>query len=353
MNIRENVAIKDLTTMRLGGEARFVIEITEHSDVKAAYDFANEKNLSTWIMGEGANTIGKDDGFDGVILINRMRGVEIIEQDEKRVVLKGMGGENWDDFVAMSVGEKPVTDGTILPNKYTGIEALSKIPGTLGAAPVQNIGAYGQEISQVIVNVEAYDTKTKEFVIIKKPEMKMKYRESIFNTGEDKGRYFIVSVTVELRAGEVKQPFYNSLQAYIDEHDETDFSPANIRKMVSAIRAYKLPDPKEEASAGSFFKNVTLKTDAEIAEAESKNYPVYHKHDGSTIINSGWLIEKAGLKGKEFYGMKISDKAALILINKSAKSYADLKEARAKIVKIVKDKFGYELQQEPVEIPTK
>ena len=268
------------------------------------------------------------------------------------MVIKGFGGENWDDFVAFSVGEKPATNGEKLDNTYTGIEALSKIPGTLGAAPVQNIGAYGQEISQVIENVEAYDTKTRKFVKLEKPEMQMKYRQTIFNAGEDAGRYFIVSVTMKLQKGKVKQPFYNSLQAYIDEHSETDFSPANIRKMVSAIRAYKLPDPKDEASSGSFFKNVTLGSEKEIAEAKSKNFPVYHKSDGSTIINSGWLLEEAGLKGKELHGMKISDKAALILINKSAKSYADLAKARAKVRNIIKEKFGYELEQEPVEIPT-
>ena len=338
--------------MRLGGKARFVIEIENREDIEKAYAFAAEKNLPTWIMGEGANTLGRDEGFDGVILLNRLKGTEIVSQNENEVVIKGFGGENWDDFVAFSVGEKPATNGEKLDNTYTGIEALSKIPGTLGAAPVQNIGAYGQEISQVIENVEAYDTKTRKFVKLEKPEMQMKYRQTIFNAGEDAGRYFIVSVTMKLQKGKVKQPFYNSLQAYIDEHSETDFSPANIRKMVSAIRAYKLPDPKDEASSGSFFKNVTLGSEKEIAEAKSKNFPVYHKSDGSTIINSGWLLEEAGLKGKELHGMKISDKAALILINKSAKSYADLAKARAKVRNIIKEKFGYELEQEPVEIPT-
>ncbi len=339
--------------MRLGGVARYVLEITEKGDIEKAYEFAAEKGLPTWIMGEGANTIGQDAGFNGVILLNRLKGIEILEKTEDSVTIKGFGGENWDEFVAFSVGEKAATNGDKLENKYTGIEALSKIPGTLGAAPVQNIGAYGQEISQVIDSVEAYDTKAKKFVTIKKPEMKMKYRESIFNTGADKGRYLIVSVTLKLQKGQIKQPFYNSMQSYIDEHKETDFSPKNIRKIVSAIRAYKLPDPKDEASSGSFFKNVTLKNDAEIAAAESKNYPVYKKHDGSTIINSGWLLEDAGLKGQEFHGMKISDKAALILINKCAKNYADLAKARAKIIDTIKEKYGYTLEQEPVEIPVK
>lgn len=361
--------------MRLGGPARYVIEAESPADVKAAYAFAEEKNLPTWIMGDGANTIGKDEGFNGVIIINKVKGIEILHQTKEEITIKGMGGEIWDDFVAFSVGETPVSANTKAPananpetptnanqenttktnpennTQYTGIEALSKIPGTLGAAPVQNIGAYGQEISQVIDNVEAYDTKTHTIKTIKKSAMQMSYRQTIFNSGQDAGRYFIISVTITLKKGQLKPPFYNSLQHYIDEHKETDLSPQNIRKMVSGIRNQKLPDPQEIPSAGSFFKNVTLKTKQAIADAASKNYPIYKKPDGSTIINSGWLIESAGLKGQEFYGMQVSDKAALILINKSAKSYADLAKARTKIQQIIQEKFGYTLEQEPVEIP--
>lgn len=367
MKIRENVPISELTTMRLGGPARYVIEVESPADVKAAYAFAEEKNLPTWIMGEGANTIGKDKGFNGVIIINKIKGIEILHQTKEEITIKGMGGEIWDDFVAFSVGETPVSANTKAPastnktpantnakankEQYTGIEALSKIPGTLGAAPVQNIGAYGQEISQVIDSVEAYDTKTHTIKTISKSAMQMSYRQTIFNSGKDAGRYFIISVTITLKKGQLKPPFYNSLQHYIDEHKETDLSPQNIRKMVSDIRSQKLPDPQEIPSAGSFFKNVTLKTKQAIADAESKNYPTYKKPDGSTIINSGWLIESAGLKGQEFYGMQVSDKAALILINKSAKSYADLAKARAQIQQIIQEKFGYTLEQEPVEIP--
>jgi UDP-N-acetylmuramate dehydrogenase len=147
----------------------------------------------------------------------------------------------------------------------------------------------------------------------------------------------------------MERPFYNSLERYIEANNETDFSPKSIRRMVSAIRADKLPDPKERASAGSFFKNVYL-SDEESAEAEAKGLPVYHGKDGNKI-NSGWLIEHAGLSGKTLYGMTVNDKAALVLINDSAKSYSDLAAARAEIVKTVKEKYGYEIQQEPVEIP--
>lgn len=337
MKILENVPISTLTTMRLGGGAKFVVEIENIEDIKSAYDFAHEKNLPIFILGGGANTIGRDEGFDGVILINKMRGVEVLSEDEHALIIKGMGGEIWDDFVDYAC-EKG----------YSGIEAMSVIPGTLGAAPVQNIGAYGQEISQVIESVEAYDSLSQEVVTIPKSEMEMEYRKSIFNSGKDAGRYFIISVTVKLSRDGLKPPFYTSLQKYIDEHNETDFSPKNIRKMVTAVRAGKLPDPNVEASAGSFFKNVYL-SDEEAAEAK-KNGIVVWRENGNNIVNSGWLIEEAGLKGKTFHGMRVSDKASLVLINDAAKSYANLAAAREEISKIVEEKFGYKLEQEPVEI---
>lgn len=351
MKIRENVPISTLTTMRLGGVARFVLEVETPEDVRTAYNFAKERGLPVWVMGGGANTIGRDDGFDGVIILNKIKGIFVRLGDknfpieglaetefDEEITLTGMGGEVWDDVVDFACR-----------HDYTGIEALSKIPGTLGAAPVQNIGAYGQDVSQVIEEVVAFDTKTQKFVTIKKSDMGLEYRKSRFNHGADLGRYFIVSVTMRLKKGQLVQPFYNSLQKYIDEHGETDFSPMNIREMVSAIRGVKLPDPEEIASAGSFFKNVYVdKNGADAAEAQG--IPVWRAEDGRGKINSGWLIEQCGLKGKELYGFRVSDKAALVLINESAHSYADLAKAREEITDSVFGKFGYHLEQEPVEI---
>lgn len=351
MEIRENVPIAELTTMRLGGKARFVIVLEKPEDVKKGFDFAREKGLPIWIMGGGANTIGRDEGFSGVILLNRMKGI-FVHRDGKlvdvrglngedlgeEIVLTGMGGEVWDDFVKFAADRG-----------YTGIEAMSLIPGTLGAAPVQNIGAYGQDIAQVIEEVEVYDTKIGEVVKLKKDEMGMGYRNTRFNSGEDAGRFVIISVTVKLKRGELAPPFYNSLQRYIDEHKETDFSPKNIRRIVSEIRNSKLPDPEKIASAGSFFKNVYVdKTKAD--EVEKAGIPVWRNEDGSGKINSGWLIEACELKGKKLHGMRVSDKAALVLINEEAERYADLDAARAEIRDAVKNKFGFVLEQEPVEI---
>lgn len=368
MKIQENIPISSLTTMRLGGPARYVIDIEQESDIKEAYDFAKSHNLPVFILGGGANTIGHDEGFDGAIIRNALISIEEQpdsidlrpsatngernERSEPRNdgrerarrestesgcnTIKVLGGTVWDDVVAFACDRG-----------LTGIEALSKIPGLASAAPVQNIGAYGQEIADTLVEIRVYDTHDNQIKILSKDELHFSYRHSILNTTEI-GRYFVISITLALEKGEMPRPFYNSIERYIAANNCTDFSPAGIRKIVSTIRADKLPDPKEKASSGSFFKNIYL-TEEEAKLAESKGYPVYHGHDGFKI-NSGWLIEEAGLKGKLLHGMRVSSTAALVLINESAKSYNDLSAARAEIINAVYDKFGYKLEQEPVEI---
>lgn len=354
LKIEENVPIRNLVTMRIGGPARFVITVTSKEEIPEAYQFAKERNLPVCVLGGGANTFAKDEGFDGVIILDRIMGISEVERPEDEspkdgdiAYFKAYGGEQWDDLVTY-VSERG----------YSGIEAMAGIPGTAGAAPVQNIGAYGQEVTQVIVSVDAYDTKTGEFVVIPASEMKMSYRKSIFNSGENVGRYFIYATTVCVKKGQLNPPFYRSLQAYVDEHHETDFSPLNIARMVKAVRNSKLPDPEKIASAGSFFKNVYL-TDEEADEAEARGIQVWRnaKEVGpdspekrTNLVNSGWLLEEAGLKGKVFHGMKVSEKAALILINENAKTYADLAAARDEIADIVFKKFGFRIEQEPDEI---
>ena len=334
MKILENVELKNLTTMRLGGPTRYLIEIEESAEVENAHNFAVERNLPIAILGGGANTIAKDQGFDGVIIKNVMTGIENEKLSPSCITI--MGGTVWDDAVAYAC-----------ERGLTGIEALSKIPGLAGAAPVQNIGAYGQDISNTFVSAEVYDFETNNFRTLSKVDFGFAYRKSILNTTE-KGRYFVISITLKLAEGEMKRPFYNSLEKYLSDHNITDCSPQKIREVVSKIRTDKLPDPEQIASAGSFFKNIYL-SDEEAARAEKNNIPVYRGHDGNKI-NSGWLIEACGLKGQLMHGIRVSNEAALVLINESAQSYADLAMARAEIVAAVKQKFGYTLEQEPVEL---
>jgi len=334
MKILENVLISSLTTMRLGGAARYVIQVEKMEDIPAAYAFAEEKNLPVFVLGGGANTIGRDEGFRGVIIIDKLTGVEI---DALNGVATALGGTKWDDFVEQ-----------VCEVGLSGVEALSKIPGTVGAAPVQNIGAYGQDVSQTIREVLVYDTKEKTFLNLQNSECVFSYRKSIFNSGMV-GRYFIAQVTFDLKKNKMQPPFYRSLQNYLDENEISDYSPMNIRQAVSTIRANKLPDPEKIASSGSFFKNVFLdKPGADATEANG--IPVYRDENGNGKINSGWLIEQAGLSGKILHGMRVNEKAALVLINESAKTYADLAAARSEIIEIVKSKFGLVLEQEPVEI---
>lgn len=332
MRINENILISSLTTMRLGGPARFVIEIEKPEEIPDAYNFARQNNLPIFILGAGANTLGHDEGFPGAIIINRIRGI-----GEENGKIKAMGGESWDTVVEYAC-----------ERGLSGIEALSKIPGLACSAPVQNIGAYGQEIADTLVEIDVFDSVTNTFKTLKKSDLNFSYRKSILNTTE-KGRYFVISLTLELSKNEtMTRPFYNSIEKYITDNNLTDFSPKSIREIVSRIRADKLPDPKTTPSAGSFFKNIYLTND-EADIAEHKGYPVYRGKDGNKI-NSGWLIEQAGFAGKLLHGIRVNEKATLVLINESAKSYEDLSKARAEIVGKVYDKFGFWLEQEPVEL---
>ncbi len=335
MIIQENVPLSTITTMRLGGPADYVVDVESVDEALEAIEFAEEKNLPIYFLGTGANSLGLDEGFRGVIIRNHIKGFEILSETGNEIIVKAGGGEIWDDFVEY------VTD-----KGYSGIEAMSKIPGTVGAAPVQNIGAYGQDVSNTLESVEAFDTLLDEYVEIPAKDCDFSYRHSIFNSGDTSGRYFILTCTFRLKKGKLTPPFYNSLQAYLDEHGITDYSPKNIRQAVSEIRAGKLPDPAAIASAGSFFKNFIL-TDAEADEAEKKGIPVYRSATENKV-NTGWLLENAGLKGKSFHGFKVSDKAALILINESGESYADLEQAEEEIAKIVYDKYGFKIEPEPV-----
>ena len=363
MLISENVPIKNLVTMRIGGPAKYVIEIKSKDEIPEAYQFAAEKNLPVTILGNGANTFATDEGYQGVILLDRILGISQLSEKEIEAAygaevrteaekegygyFRANGGEIWDSLVNFTAALG-----------YSGIEAMAGIPGTAGASPVQNIGAYGQEVTQVIVSADVYDLKEKTFKTILAEDMQMSYRKSIFNSGESVGRYFIYSIVIRLKKGQLNPPFYRSLQAYVDEHQETDFSPTNIARMVREVRNSKLPDPEKIASAGSFFKNIYL-TDEEADEAEARGIEVWRnaKEVGpdspekrTNLVNSGWLLEHAGLKGQVFHGMKVSEKAALILINESAETYADLAAARAEVAKIVFDKFGLKIEQEPDEI---
>jgi UDP-N-acetylmuramate dehydrogenase len=339
MDIHTNIPLKNYTTMRLGGNARFMTDVRTPDEVASVCQNAVKQNLPIFILGGGSNIIVKDAGFQGIIVRNRIPGFEIIADDSMGTTIKIGAGENWDEVVKRTVDMN-----------LSGIEAMSAIPGTAGAAPVQNVGAYGQEVAETLVSLEAYDIQENRFVALQNSDCGFSYRHSIFR-GSASGRYAILSITLKLYKAAPQPPFYKAIQEYFDAHDITLFTPQTIRDAVIAIRTEKLPDPSITPNTGSFFKNAIIE-DWQLNDLR-KDYPdipTYDMPDGRFKIPTGWLIEQTGLKGQVLHGMKIHDKNALVLINDSAKNYADLASAREEIVGAVRDKFHIMIEQEPLEI---
>lgn len=339
MDVRTAINLKPYTTMRLGGDARFMAVATTPEEVRSLYATAKQQNLPVFVLGGGSNMLVRDEGFDGIVLLNRLKGFEIVNQTGVTTTVRVAAGEIWDEVVARTV-----------QMGLSGIEALSAIPGTAGAAPVQNIGAYGQEVADTIIAVEAYDATTDQFVTLSSDECQFAYRHSIFR-GEGAGRYCITAITLELYRAMPKPPFYSALERYFDEHHITQFTPQVVRDAVMAIRSEKLPDPAVKPNAGSFFKNAVI--DRWQAEELLREYPTMPHYDmpGNRVkIPSGWLIEQAGMKGRVLHGMRVHDKNALVLINESASGYADLAAARQEIIQAVYDMFHIQIEQEPLEM---
>jgi UDP-N-acetylmuramate dehydrogenase len=339
MDIHTNIPLKNYTTMRLGGNARFMTEVHTADDVAVVCKNAHAQNLPIFILGGGSNVIVRDEGFQGIIIRNRIPGFEVIADDSMGTTIKIGAGENWDEVV------KRVVDMNL-----SGIEAMSAIPGTAGAAPVQNVGAYGQEIAETLVSVEAYDIQTNQFMLLSNADCGFSYRHSIFR-GTEAGRYVITSITLKLYKAAPQPPFYKAIQDYFESHGITIFTPQAIRDAVTVIRSDKLPDPALTPNTGSFFKNAIVE-DWQLDELrkEYPDIPTYDMSDGRYKVPTGWLIEQTGLKGKTIHGMRIHDKNALVLINESAKSYADLAAARDEIIGAVRDQFHIMIKQEPLEI---
>ncbi len=339
MDIHTDIPLKNYTTMRLGGNARFMVDVHTPNDVATICKRAQEQNLPIFVLGGGSNTLVHDEGFAGIVVHNRIPGFHILSQTPQDATLKIGAGEVWDDVVRRTV-----------EMGLSGIEALSAIPGTAGAAPVQNIGAYGQEVAETIFEVEAYDMQTGSVVTLSNEQCQFSYRYSIFR-GDQMGRYVILSVTFKLYRTPPQPPFYKAVQDYLDAHNITIYTPQVIRDAVIAIRTDKLPDPKIMPNTGSFFKNAII-DDWQLNELRQSypDMPSYDMPDGRFKVPTGWLIEQTGLKGKVLHGMKVHDKNALVLINESATSYADLAAARAEIIGAVRDTFRIQIEQEPLEI---
>jgi len=339
MEIHTNIPLKNFTTMKLGGPARFMTEVRSAEEAVAVFRNARAKNLPIFILGGGSNVIASDEGYAGIIIRVRIPGFDIITDDLNSTTIKIGAGENWDEVVKRTVDLN-----------LSGIEAMSMIPGTTGAAPVQNVGAYGQEIADTLVSLEAYDSQTDTMVTLQNAACGFAYRNSIFR-GDQKGRYVITSITVKLSKSQPSPPFYDALQGYFDAHGITFFTQQTIRDAVIAIRTEKLPDPTVTPNTGSFFKNAIVEGwQLDELRQSHPDIKAFDMGDGTFKIPTGWLIEQTGLKGKVLHGMRVHDKNALVLINESAAGYADLALARDEIIGAVRDTFRIQIEQEPLEL---
>lgn len=335
VDIKENINLKLFSTMRLGGIARYFTNASLPGQLPEAIHWAEEHGLPWRLIGGGSNIIFTDEGFDGLIIHNEIKGVSFVDEGDHTLVQAG-AGEIWDHIVRMACEKK-----------LYGMAELSLIPGTVGATPVQNVGAYGREVSEILSAIEAYDSQENTWVTLKPEECGFAYRTSIFNTGQ-KGRYAIASVSYRLPHQPLNTPLYDSLARYIEEYKISDRDPLTLRNAVIAVRETKLPSPDKMPNTGSFFKNPIVEAiEAAPLLGQHPKAPHYHLADGRIKLSAGWLIDRSELKGYENYGMKTYRKNALVVVNNHATKYSELAAFRDEIIKKVQDRFGIILQQEP------
>ncbi|MEX2054421.1 MAG: UDP-N-acetylmuramate dehydrogenase [Candidatus Colwellbacteria bacterium] len=347
LNFQENVSLKDYSTMQVGGAAKYLVCVESRDDLVKAVLFAKEKDIPQRVVGSGSNTLFTDKGYEGLIVVSGIKGIDILEQDDVSVLIKSGAGEVWDDLVSKSVDMG-----------LSGIEATSIVPGTVGAAPVHNVGCYGQEVAETITELTAYDTSKDEFVIIPNNECGFRYRTSRFEQ-EDRGRFIIVDVTFKLKKTPMEPPFYKDVEEYFKEKGIFEYNPASIREAVIAIRTRKLPDPKVIPNNGSFFRNPVISKeqfDKLIEEVPSLNEappgwsqsPRWFLPEGKVKIAAAYLVELAGFSSYEDpeTGMATWPKQNLVLVNKSARNAADVITFKNKIADAVRDKFHIDLEDE-------
>lgn len=333
MKIEENVPLAPLTTLGIGGAARFFVRAETEEDVLSALGFALENSLGVFVLGGGSNVLVSDDGFDGLVLQIALKG--IIPNTESLTV---SAGEDWDAFVEHCVD-----------NNLAGVECLSGIPGFVGGTPVQNVGAYGQEVSETIVSVRCIDRTRNDVVELSNADCAFTYRTSIFNSTE-RERYIVLSVTYKLTVGGEPKVAYKDLLKFFDGKKP---SLAEVRDAVLDIRREKsmvidARDPNSR-SAGSFFKNPVVEVSKlEEIRQSHENVP-YFAFGDKVKIPAAWLIENAGFhKGYKLGNAGISTNHTLALINREQATAAEIIALKGKIQTDVAARFGIEIVPEPV-----
>ena len=343
MKIIKNYDLTKLNTFGISVRAKFFVELDNELNLKELFISPEFKNNKKLFLGGGSNILFTKD-FDGIVILNKLKGIRILKENSESVFIRSMGGEIWHDLVMFTVN-----------GGYWGIENLSLIPGTVGAAPVQNIGAYGVELKDTLENVEAYEIKTGKKNIFKKEECEFGYRYSAFKD-RLKGKYFITAITLKLNKAGKGNTDYKILQEYLEKNKIEIKNSKDISDAVISIRKSKLPDPLLIGNAGSFFKNVFLeKQEMEVLLKTYPEMPYFEESadakamsgkEGNIKISAAWLIEKCGWKGKRIGNAGVHEKQALVLVNYGGATGEEIKNLSEQIITSVFSKFNLTLERE-------
>ncbi|MDI9339420.1 MAG: UDP-N-acetylmuramate dehydrogenase [Sediminibacterium sp.] len=332
--VQNKVDLKPYNTFGLEVTTRYFAEIFSESDFIALQQTDVYKTTRHLIIGGGSNILLLND-FDGLVIKNCIKGITSTAQADGSLLVKAGAGEVWHDFVLFTI-EKG----------WAGLENLSLIPGCVGASPMQNIGAYGVEIKDCFYELEALHVKTGEKRIFSKQECRFGYRESIFKQ-EEKGNYFITSVTFALKREAVTNTSYGAINDELNKMGVQQPGIRDVSQAVINIRRSKLPDPLITGNAGSFFKNPEVNKEVyERIREKHENVVAYPLSNGKVKLAAGWLIENCGLKGYERHGAAVHAKQALVLINKQNATGKAIYELSAFVMQTVFDTFGVELERE-------
>lgn len=342
LDIQENVPLAPLTTLGIGGPARYYVEVRSPSHIAEAVPWVRERDLPLFVLGGGSNLVVSDRGFPGLVLKMSMSGI----LPYKDGVFVAFAGTDWDSLVAVAVA-----DG------FSGVECLSGIPGMVGGTPVQNVGAYGQEVSDTIAEVEAFDLQKISRQTFTNADCKFAYRSSVFNTTE-RGRWVILSVRFQLVRGGAPKIAYRDLREYFSSRNNSSPTLQQVRDAVRDIRRSKamliVPGDEDARSAGSFFKNPVLAPRdyerlLQIAAQRDLKVPSYPAAGQTFKVPAAWLVEHAGFaKGTTRGPVGISRKHALAIVNRGGATAAEVIALKNEIQQRVRDTFGVELTPEPV-----
>jgi UDP-N-acetylmuramate dehydrogenase len=344
MILREHVPLAPLTTLGVGGPARYFAEAETEKDIREALEFASDRGLAVFVLGGGSNLVVADSGFSGLVLRIRLRGIERVAEGAD-AIYQIAAGEDWDAFVARAVKDN-----------CAGIECLSGIPGAVGATPVQNVGAYGQEVAQTVREVGALDRQTLEHRTFLNSECGFGYRSSIFNTSA-RDQFIILRVTFDLRKGGRATVRYADLKKVFGDAGAGP-SLLQVREAVRDIRRNKamllVPGDDDARSAGSFFKNPVVTSEefarlAALASSRGMDMTNYPAAEGMRKLSAAWLVEQAGFaKGYSRGAAGISTRHALAIVNRGGAMAAEIIALKNEIQSRVAAEFGISLQPEPV-----